>query len=197
MPKSLPRAPGTTAPSRNDGLCRTPHHIARTQGSHQVVPTTGHPTTVQMGEGSSPAPGTHAYLEGADTAAWLHELGHCLMFLQNNSAAYYSFQQEVTRNKEDGGAVHNVSCNKCSKSGFMGVRYVCRTCPDTDLCGSCMDLYTREGGSKTCHNHQFLDVSLLPPHSDGNVTTDAIPSIVQEWLKKLLITYGETTSPVT
>jgi len=36
-----------------------------------VVPTTVHPTTVQMGEGNSPAPSTHVHLEGADATAWI------------------------------------------------------------------------------------------------------------------------------
>jgi len=69
VPEQPPRAAGTAARGGYDGLRRTPHHAERPQGSHQVVPTTGHPPTIQMGKESSSALGTYAYLEGADAAA--------------------------------------------------------------------------------------------------------------------------------
>ena len=86
MPEPPPRVAGTTARGGHDGPCRTPRHAERTQGNHQVVPTTRHPPTIQMGKESSPVPGTHAYLEGADTAARIaghrpHSHRHTLKYM--------------------------------------------------------------------------------------------------------------------
>jgi len=90
-----------TAGSRHDGLCRTPHHTARAQGNHQVVPTTGRPTTVQMGEGSSPVPGAHAYLEGADAVGRI--AGHISCGWTNQSDTFHRLNYTALPRAEEEG----------------------------------------------------------------------------------------------
>jgi len=111
------------------------------------------------------------------------------MFLQDDDATRLSFQQQVTEAEEDGNAVHNVSCSMCTASGFLGLRHVCRTCPDTDVCDSCMKQYVNEEGFKACRNHEFLTVSLPELHGSGTETADAIPDTIQEWLRELRTRY--------
>ena len=52
--------------SRNRALRRALHHAARAKVSHQVVPVTGHPATVQMGEENGTVLSTPRHLKGAD-----------------------------------------------------------------------------------------------------------------------------------
>ena len=51
-----------------------------------------------------------------------------------------------------------VSCDHCGVDPIIGVRYKCSTCPDYDLCSSCMDAHDMEHPARQRHpsSHIFL-----------------------------------------
>eukprot|EP01032_Pedospumella_encystans_P022707 gene22707-25721_t len=57
-----------------------------------------------------------------------------------------------------------IHCDGCVDDGpLMGVRYRCSTCPDYDLCASCMDLHDKDNtplpnGNKHPRDHYFLRI---------------------------------------
>jgi Zinc finger, ZZ type len=79
-----------------------------------------------------------------ETSPGFHELGHRLMFLQDFDEAGLSFQEQIVEGNDDGSPVHEVHCDICNESNIVGSRFVCRICPDTDICADCMRQYPQE-----------------------------------------------------
>ena len=119
-----------------------------------------------------------------------HELGHCLMFLQESEDACIAFQQHILKVDEDGNPVHGVVCNLCdSSTDIKGTRFVCKSCPDQDLCEFCVQNYEHDTSVRRCRWHRFLHV----PGPDWKKTEvqDSLTYGIKEWLKGLVEHYGE------
>jgi ankyrin repeat protein len=118
-----------------------------------------------------------------------YELGRCLLILQQVDEACISFQQQIVKLNEEVDPVHHVGCNICKKSYFSGPRFVCKVCPDVDLCSTCMPKdHNVEMGA--CHDHEFLEISWSSSDGHGPEAGDAISDDVQEWLREVLVRYG-------
>src|SRR5262249_35660282 len=63
-----------------------------------------------------------------------HKLGHCLMYLQEPGEALTAYEQQILNPSIDSDVSHNVVCDNCQKDPIRGIRYVCTTCPNVDLC---------------------------------------------------------------
>ena len=114
------------------------------------------------------------------------------MFLQQAGQARSSFEQQILKVNEDGSLVHGVYCDLCiDESHIVGPRFVCRTCPDVDLCVTCMQKYPYEDRLQTCRGHEFLEVSETLSQSVGTESTKAIPEGIREWLRRLVERYSE------
>jgi hypothetical protein len=119
-----------------------------------------------------------------------HELGHCLLFLELLDEARVSFQQQITKLDEEGSPIHEVCCNICEVSDISGHRYVCKMCPDFDVCSSCMPKY-HQVHTSACHDHEFFEISWSPSCTNEQENTDTISDNVQEWLGRLIGRYAE------
>lgn len=92
-----------------------------------------------------------------ETPTEFHELGHCLLFLNDLDGAIQSFSQHAVV-ADDGTIIHNVPCSYTRHIDRMfGSRWVCKSCPDVDICSDCISDSGR-AYSMTCQNHKFLEV---------------------------------------
>ncbi|KAL9613019.1 MAG: hypothetical protein Q9167_002409 [Letrouitia subvulpina] len=103
-------------------------------------------------------------------------LGRCLLFLGMDEEAKFAFEQAVTEDSNSEQLAHGVICDICDQNPIKGARFVCRTCPDTDLCSRCMFKYPNLNSLAVCKNHGFIEVN---PH-DFKRHQD---SRIKEWLK--------------
>jgi Zinc finger, ZZ type len=86
-----------------------------------------------------------------------HTLGKCLLFLRDHENAAIAFEQMITfRNP----LTHLALCDCCDPKGMIaGLRYVCSSCRDTDLCSACYQQYQiHRMVAKGCRDHVFLEV---------------------------------------
>jgi Zinc finger, ZZ type len=74
--------------------------------------------------------------EPGKTYLWAR-LGHRLLFLHDDASVSISFHQCCTLDSKIGEQTHGARCNLCSTS-ISGIRYICKTCPEFDLCTLCM-----------------------------------------------------------
>jgi hypothetical protein len=116
-------------------------------------------------------------------------LGHCFVFLRRISDSIFSFQQNYTGWNEANDPLNTNACDGCpSQPNIIGVRYVCKVCPDTDLCTECMHKYLLDDGLKHCKNHPFLEVP-VPARELATQPTDRISDNVQTWLRQLILEF--------
>jgi hypothetical protein len=52
-----------------------------------------------------------------------------------------------------------------------------------------------DGRIRTCQNHNFLEVSQPPSYGNELNGADKIADNVQEWLRRLVVRYGEREPP--
>jgi hypothetical protein len=111
--------------------------------------------------------------------------------------AVVAFEQQIVRDQD--GILHsNVVCDGCGTSiRLPGIRYVCQSCEEVDLCSACHHNYELEGllndDLPTCQDHDFLAVprdewSALPP---GAVSADG--TTAEKWMKNLLVSFSESS----
>ncbi|KAL4919664.1 hypothetical protein BDW62DRAFT_178787 [Aspergillus aurantiobrunneus] len=119
----------------------------------------------------------------------LGTLGTCLLLLHDFPSASVVLDQTI-RSKlvapnEDWDIIHFAYCDACDSS-IHGARYACATCPDFDLCASCMARYTEEGFG-VCVGHEFLRL----PSDDwkADEQTDIYTKEFVDWLKELVLRY--------
>jgi hypothetical protein len=119
-----------------------------------------------------------------------HELGHCLMYLQEPVEASTAYEQQIRPSLVGWDVSHNVVCDGCEKVPIRGIRYVCTTCPDVDLCGNCRG--KRDGNvlQKGCVGHDFMSVpgSTFAGQNSDIVNTLGEPRIA--WLKRIKELFG-------
>ena len=87
---------------------------------------------------------------------------------------------------------HEVYCDICNESNFIGSRFVCKNRVLILICVllACQK-YPHVGKMRACQNHEFLAVSRPSPHSNEPEGIDAIPDDVQGWLRRLVVCYSE------
>ena len=82
-------------------------------------------------------------------------LGRLLLFNGDESNACFALWQGMQM--VDGSINHSIWCNLCGPGKeILGTRYICRQCPDVDLCHSCMEVYGMHATVPGCCNHAFL-----------------------------------------
>jgi hypothetical protein len=124
----------------------------------------------------------------------LYTLGHFLLFDGDESNACFAFIQNAQL--ENGSIKHKAHCNLCApnrEKKILGTRYICRRCPEVDLCHSCMESYRKGVIVTGCHDHDFLSISQA--ETDDSITEfDSIQkSSLDEWLEQLWTTYETNT----
>ena len=112
------------------------------------------------------------------TAAWmLGTLGHCLLFIGEPADARTCFENQAD----------TIYCDGCPGDHHVrGKRFVCGSCPDTDLCEPCMNLQKSQAPSlPSCREHEFLEITRpwLVKYEEGRVN-DAGETF-REWLTRL------------
>jgi hypothetical protein len=118
-------------------------------------------------------------------AIWYHCVGHLLLYTGDESEATTAFEQAIQPSQSNTKVVHGVFCNMCGKGNIQGLRYVCRTCPTTNLCNQCFVSYRKGKPLRSCAGHSFLIVpkahwkALQTPHvNEAGETLD-------EWADRL------------
>ncbi len=114
-----------------------------------------------------------------------HDLGHCLMFQGHLEDARVAFEQQVLEVSSDGPIIHNVTCNgHRNEFGLKGTRFVCKTCPDIDLCSICIAQYKQGSVIAYCHGHEFLEIG--GQQGDDQRLARQSGEAAKDWLRKLL-----------
>ena len=108
-------------------------------------------------------------------------LGHCLLLIGESADARTCFENDPGR----------IFCDGCpGDRRIAGKRFVCGSCPDTDLCERCMSLQKSQAPSlPSCKDHEFLEISepSLAKHEKDRVN-DAGETF-REWLTRLAQCY--------
>jgi hypothetical protein len=106
---------------------------------------------------------------------FMGELGHCLIYLHDLKEAKQAFRQAIHSVRTTEIIVHQASCNFFPQpNDIQGERYACQTCPDMDLCSSCLKKYGTIRSDAWCRKHQFLQV--LGGNSENTQMTE-----IQRW----------------
>ncbi|KAL5358461.1 hypothetical protein BJX96DRAFT_43247 [Aspergillus floccosus] len=112
------------------------------------------------------------------------------MFLGFFDDASYAFQQQAD-DEADGQHKAAAHCSVCGEAWDRKSRFVCKTCPEIDLCSSCMTRYPRGVKVRACRSHIFFEV-LPRPDLNKHASNGRVPHDVQEWLGRLLVRFGES-----
>ena len=122
-------------------------------------------------------------------------LGKELIYLDDDENAIYSYQRRIDWSWFEGMQVlsHLADCDSCGPASLIqSSRYVCRTCPDIDLCQTCYDRYTHGIYSKrTCKTHAFLRIP-IPTFGAKEVSNFALEvdsEAIHHWLDLLEAKY--------
>lgn len=89
-------------------------------------------------------------------------LGKCLLFCGDDLNAYNiyelgAFQRKLEVDDEDN-IVHLANCDRCDMQLIRGLRYLCRSCADVDLCQACYEVFRKDQKTLRCQNHEFWKV---------------------------------------
>ena len=80
------------------------------------------------------------------------------MFLGQLNNAQYIFQVHLLENDLRTRDVWPIACNLC-KDNIRGPRFICKVCPHTDLCSSCVQRYPFHSQLHPNQEHEVLEVS--------------------------------------
>jgi ankyrin repeat protein len=118
-----------------------------------------------------------------------HYLGHCLLFSDDEGDARIAFAQRAKL--ENGTLKHEAWCNLCGpEADIIGQRYVCRSCPDVDLCYSCKGKYDSGFNIPGCEQHSFVSVPCDFGHESCLETLKGQRPSIGEWLMQLKCKYA-------
>ena len=121
-----------------------------------------------------------------------YELGHCLLYLQQPVDAMIAFEQQILPSSVTLDVAHGVYCNFCHKHPIPDVRYVCRTCPEVDLCGDCMKEVQISSVASACGNHDFLPI-LGPTWHVSASDVNPLGEEMVSWLQRVQDAFGRAT----
>ena len=119
-----------------------------------------------------------------------HSLGNCLIYLQESAEALTAYEQQILAPSNDSDVTHDVTCDICKSYLIRGVRYVCLTCPDSDLCGSCRSKYNESVLSNGCCEHEFMSVPGPAFAGQNSNIVNASGETRITWLKRIKDTFG-------
>ena len=121
-----------------------------------------------------------------------HYLGHCLLQLNEVEEARTSFEQQILDPFAKHEPEHNILCASCkAQNNIRGSRFVCFTCADMDLCQTHRKSHLSKPHDPRCRKHQFLEVPGPEWQFFGNGTVNQAGEDVQQWLKRLLLSYTD------
>ena len=127
---------------------------------------------------------------GQPTWPGYHQLGHCLMYLQEYAEALTAYEQQILAPSKDSDVTHDVTCDICQSCPILGIRYVCMTCPDIDLCGSCRGKYDGSVFPKGCCGHDFMSVPGPTFTGYNSKNVNALGETRIAWLERIKDTFG-------
>ena len=118
----------------------------------------------------------------------LYSLGHCLLFIGNESNAYRAFEQNISITTS--GVQHSAYCSRCpSQDLIYGNCYVCKSCTDIYLCQPCFENFHSDKKPWRCQSHDFIQVP-----RDGYVITEETEDTrwecMQDWLREIKTQYS-------
>ena len=119
-----------------------------------------------------------------------YELGHCLMYLQEPAEALTAYERQIFDLSYDSDMTHKVVCDICDQNPIRGIRYVCTTCPEVDLCSNCRDMSDGNVFPKGCCGHDFMSV---PGSTFAGQNSDIVNTLGETriaWLKRIKDTFG-------
>lgn len=102
-------------------------------------------------------------------------LGKALLFLGLEEEARQAFQYRIYKNtlQDPGGALHRAFCDVCYDSGgIRGVRYVCKSCYDIDLCEVHHELWLKKelNLARCKFDHSYLSISPTDATEDAGMS---------------------------
>ena len=125
----------------------------------------------------------------SENRVFFHHLGHCLLLVGDISNAEIAFEQYIYDHDTDGKPLHALICSDCNaEGGIKGDRFVCRSCPNMDLCSSCMEHYV---SVRTCQNHQFLKISRTDRQGIQSPAIVKGAETMDRWLEGLVKKYKD------
>lgn len=115
----------------------------------------------------------------------LYDLGRCFLLLGSDDEARAAYEYRLLR-KELSRSVEIV-CDNCDAYIMLEKPwFVCKKCPDIDLCERCMGKYPAERALDVCCDHRFLRILA----TESKIQYDQSDSFDQ-WLNKILERYKE------
>ena len=131
-------------------------------------------------------------------------LGKELIHVDDDENAIYSYQRRLDWVWYEGTRAlsHSTTCDSCGTDPIIkSSRYVCRICPDFDLCHACYERYTRGIYSeRTCKVHSFLPVPIptFSSKEEPDFAVEVDREAIHKWLNLLEAKYtADTVSRVT
>lgn len=119
-----------------------------------------------------------------------HELGHCLMYLNEATEALIAYQQQIVNGPDSSDVTHDVTCRNCSANPIHGVRYICRVCPDIGLCGGCQNKYDESNSLRCCSGHDFVSISGPFRSIESDIVINSAGETRITWLERMRESYG-------
>ncbi|PVH67323.1 hypothetical protein DL98DRAFT_18677 [Cadophora sp. DSE1049] len=115
-------------------------------------------------------------------------LGRLLLFNGDESNACFALWQGMQM--VDGSINHSIWCNLCGpEKEILGTRYICRQCPEVDLCHSCMEVYGMHATVPGCCNHAFLSFPKAEKCDLAAKSRSMQKLSLGKWLDQLWIAY--------
>lgn len=136
---------------------------------------------------------TTRLLENDGQQIWpgYHELGHCLMYLGEQSEALTAFRQQMTVDSNGLEVTQDSICDGCEEDPIRGYRYVCKTCPDVDLCILCWNNSTSNTLPSRCSPmHDFMYICELTGVEKSFGVINEFGETKVDWLERIRSTFG-------
>jgi hypothetical protein len=116
-------------------------------------------------------------------------LGKCLLFMGDHLNAAIAFEQCIMSREP---LTHSAFCDACDlKNCIIGPRYVCSSCLDIDLCGSCYMRYNDKLlHLNGCLNHTFLEAPRDMYSKLGPGQVNLRGQTLSQWLTSMEIPSG-------
>ena len=93
----------------------------------------------------------------AKTPSDFYRLARCFLLLGMEDDAKTALHQVVLLQEHC--SMDLMWCDKCSATpNKVDPFFLCKTCPDTNLCKTCMEEHNKEGALKICRDHDFLGI---------------------------------------
>lgn len=109
-------------------------------------------------------------------------LAHCFLLLDREEDARLAYQQRLLSHDSPGSAS---ICDGCKvRQNLVDPFFACKTCPDRDLCESCMEKHGSESVLDICRNHDFLRIVVAEAKfqpSDTEAFSQWLDGIVEEF----------------